>query len=339
MSAPASRPKAGLPRHVARRALLPLLAAPVLACARGVARAQGVWAPSRQLRLIVPFPPGGSTDMLARLTAERMGAALGQPMVVDNRGGAAGSLAADMAAKAEPDGHTVFFCSVGTAATNQFVYRHIPHPGEALTEVAAMFALPNVATVPPGAPWTNLGEFISAAREAPGRLTYGSSGAGSSLHLTGAMLAHRAGIDILHVPYRGGGQMLNELVAGRISIAFGNLPTAIGLLQAGTLRPIAVSGAARSPILPDVPSMAETLPGFATTVWYGLQVPRGTPPAAIARLNAEANAALAAPEARARFEPQGVSAMGGSPQDFTRFVRAETAQWREIITAAQITAD
>jgi tripartite-type tricarboxylate transporter receptor subunit TctC len=324
-------------RTVGRRGLMAAALLPASALAQG--GTGSAWAPSRQLRLIVPFPPGGTTDLMARLTAERLGAALGQPVVVDNRGGAGGSLAADMATKAEPDGHTLFFASIGTAATNQLVYRHLPRTGELLSEVAALYALPNVASVPPGAPWSNLGEFVSAAREAPGRLSYGSSSAGTTLHLIGAMLAHRAGIDILHVPYRGGGLMLNELVAGRISIAFGNLPTAIELLRSGTLRALAVSGAEPSPVLPGVPTMAATVPGVVSTAWYGIQVPRGTPAAAIARLNAECNTMLAAPDVQARLAPQGVTSMGGTPEDFTRFIQSEVAQWREIVNAAQITAD
>ena len=314
------------------------LALPVLPAWALPAKAQD-WAPARPLRMIVPFPPGGTTDTLARLTAERLGAALGQTVVIDNRPGAAGTVAADMASKTEPDGQTLFFASIGTAATNQFLYPALPHPGEALVEVAGLFALPNVATVASAAPWRSLPEFIAAAHAQPGALTYGSSGAGSSLHLTGAMLAHRAGIDILHIPYRGGGQMLNELVAGRISIAFGNISTGIGLVRDGLLRPLASTGAARSTALPGVPTFAETLPGFVATVWYGLQVPRGVPAPVLARLNREANAMLTDAAVQARIAGIGVSAMGGTPGDFTRFIATETAQWRAVIRDAGITAE
>ena len=297
------------------------------------------WAPTRPLRLIVPFPPGGTTDTLARMTAERLAAILGQTVLVDNRPGAAGAVAADMASKTEADGHSLFFASIGTAATNQFLYPALTHPGDALAEVGGLFALPNVATVASAAPWRSLPEFIAAARAAPGALTYGSSGAGSSLHLTGAMLAHRAGIDILHIPYRGGGQMLNELVAGRISIAFDNISTGIGLVRDGLLRPLASTGATRAAALPDVPTFAETLPGFTATVWYGLQVPRGTPGAVVARLNQASNALLVEPTVQARLAGIGVSAMGGTAAEFTRFIAAETAQWRAVIRDAGITAE
>ena len=322
---------------VTRRAAL-ALPFPALLLPATVAGAQG-WSPVRPLRLIVPFPPGGTTDTLARMTAERMAALLGQAVVIDNRPGAAGTVAAEMASKTEPDGQTLFFASIGTAATNQFLYPSLPHPGEALAEVAGLFALPNVATVAATAPWRTLPEFIAAARAQPGVLTYGSSGAGSSLHLTGAMLAHRTDIDILHIPYRGGGQMLNELVAGRISIAFGNISTGIGLVRDGLLRPLASTGAERSTALPDVPTFAETLPGFIATVWYGLQLPRGTPAAVVARLNQAANTMLAEPGVLARLAGIGVSPMGGTAAEFSRFIAAETAQWRTVIRDAGITAE
>ncbi|MFL1464217.1 Bug family tripartite tricarboxylate transporter substrate binding protein [Roseococcus sp. DSY-14] len=295
----------------------------------------------RPLRLVAPFPPGGTTDLLARLAAERLAHHLGAPVVVENRGGAAGGIGAAEAARAEPDGQTLLLASIGTAATNPLVYRHLPYRPEDLAEVALLFALPNVATVAPRAPFADLAAFVAEARRRPGALTYGSSGAGSSLHLTGAMLAHRAGLELLHVPYRGGGQMLTELLAGRIDIAFGNLPTAIGQLRDGTLRALAVTGPRRSDALPGVPTVAEAagLPGFAATVWYGLQVPRGTPAAAIARLNAAAQALLAEAPVRARLAEIGVEPLGGSPADFTRFIADEAAAWRPVIAAAGISVE
>ncbi len=310
------------------------LALPFLPAA---AAAQG----GRPLRLIAPFPAGGTTDLLARLTAERLAHHLGAPVVVENRGGAAGGIGAAEAARAEPDGQSLLLASIGTAATNPLVYRHLPYRPEDLTEVALLFALPNVATVAPRAPFTDLAAFVAEARRRPGALTYGSSGAGSSLHLTGAMLAHRAGLELLHVPYRGGGQMLTELMAQRIDIAFGNLPTAISLLREGALRPLAVTGPRRTDSLPGVPTVAEAaaLPGFAATVWYGLQAPRGTPPAAIARLNAAAQAMLAEAPVRARLAEIGVEPLGGSPADFTRFIADEVAAWRPVIAAAGITVE
>jgi tripartite-type tricarboxylate transporter receptor subunit TctC len=289
-------------------------------------------------RLICPFPAGGTTDILARLAAERLGARFGTTVVVENRTGAAGGVAAEAAARGEADGSTLFMASIGTAAINPLIYRHLPYRPEDLAEVAALFALPNAATVGARSRFTNLAAFVEEARRRPGALSYGSSGAGSSLHLTGAMLAHRAGLDLLHVPYRGGGQMITELMAGRIDIAFGNLPTAIGLIRDGSLRALAVTGPQRSPALPGVPTLAEAsgLPGLAATVWFGLQVPRATPPAAVARLNEAANAMLAEPGTRARLAELGVEPMGGSPADFTSFIRSETAKWREITAAAGI---
>ncbi|WP_207537671.1 Bug family tripartite tricarboxylate transporter substrate binding protein [Sabulicella rubraurantiaca] len=295
----------------------------------------------RPARLIVPFPAGGTTDLLARLTTDRLAARLGHPVVVENRAGAAGGVAAAEAARGDADGSTLFLASIGTAATNPLVYRHLPYRTEDLAEVAALFALPNVATVAPRAPFPDLAGFIAAAREKPGALSFGSSGAGSSLHLTGEMLKHRAGIDLLHVPYRGGGQMLTELLAGRIDIAFGNLPTAIGMIRDGTLRALAVTGPRRNPALPDIPTVAEAanLSGFAATVWFGLQVPRATPAPVVERLNEAAQAMLAEPAVRARLAELGVEPMGGSPADFSRFVQDEAAAWRPVITGAGISVE
>lgn len=327
-----------------RRALL--FAAPVLAQGGAQVGAQAGapvgtqgWAPARPLRLIVPFPPGGTTDMLARLTAERLGSALGQPVVIDNRPGAAGTVAADIAAKSEPDGLTLFFASIGTAATNRFVYPTLPDPNEGLADVAGLFALSNVAVVSPARPWRGLADFIAAAQAAPGSLTYGSSGAGSSLHLTGALLAHMAAIDILHVPYRGAGQMLTELVAGRIDAAFPNLSSGLQLIRDGSLRALATTGRSRSDAVPGVATFAETVPRFVADVWYGLQAPRGTPAPVVARLNAACRDFLADPGVRGRLAPLGIDTMGGAAIDFTRYIATETARWRQLIRDARITAD
>lgn len=289
-------------------------------------------------RLICPFPAGGTTDILARLTAERMGARLGLPVVVENRVGASGGIAAEAAARGDADGSTLFMASIGTASINPLIYRHLPYRPEDLAEVAALFALPNAATVGGRSRSATLAAFLEEARRRPGALSYGSSGAGSSLHLTGAMLAHRTGVDLLHVPYRGGGQMITELMAGRIDIAFGNLPTAIGLIRDGSLRALAVTGPERNAALPAVPTLAEAsgIPGLAATVWFGLQVPRATPPEMVARLNEAARAMLAEPATRSRLAELGVDPMGGTPADFTAFIAAETAKWREITTAARI---
>ena len=296
--------------------------------------------PSRPLRLIVPFPPGGGTDILARIMAERLGARLGQPIVIDNRPGAAGNIGAEIAARAEPDGNTLFFASIGTAAINPTLYRNSAVKPDDLAPVALFGDLPNVVTANPRAPWKTLPELIAAAKAQPGKLTYGSSGSGSSLHLTGELLKLRAGMDLLHVPFRGGAAMLTELVAGRIDMCAGNLPTAIGLIRDGSLRPLAVTSLQRSPAVPDVPTVAEAaLPGFEAVAWFGVQVPARTPRELILRINAELNAVAADPVTQARMLDQGAVARSGSPEAFADYIRSQTATWAEVIRAAGATVD
>jgi tripartite-type tricarboxylate transporter receptor subunit TctC len=316
-----------------RRAVLalPLAAAP--------AWAQEGW-PSRPLRLIVPFPPGGATDMLARILAERLGARLGQSVIVENRGGAAGVIAAELATRAEPDGYTLFFGSIGTAAINANLHAKLSYRPEDLLPVALFADLPNVLVVRADSPWKTLQDLLAAARARPGQLTYSSSGSGSSLHLSGEMLKADAGVDILHVPFRGGADTANQVMGGRIAVGVNNLPSAITLIRGGQLKALAVTSPERSPSLPEVPTVAESgLPGYAATAWFGLQVPKGTAPAIIARLNAEVNAVCAEPETRARVEAIGARLRGGSPEDFARFIAAENARWAAVIKRAGAKVD
>jgi tripartite-type tricarboxylate transporter receptor subunit TctC len=300
----------------------------------GPGLAQAAW-PSRSLRLIVPFPPGGATDLLARVLAERLGARLGQPVVVENRGGAAGVIAAEIASRAEPDGYSLFFASIGTASINPNLHAKLSYRPEDLLPVALFADLPNVIVVRGDSPWKTLADMLATAREKPGALAYSSSGSGSSLHLSGEMLKADAGVDILHVPFRGGADTANQLMGGRIDLGVNNLPSVITLLRGGQLRALAVTSPDRSPALPDVPTVAESglpgLAGYAATAWFGLQVPRGTPPAIIERLNAEVNAICAEPQARERVEQLGARMRGGSVAEFTAYIAAESEKWAAVI--------
>jgi tripartite-type tricarboxylate transporter receptor subunit TctC len=329
-------PMPNLPRR--RAALLGLLLAaglPRTALAQGQVQGQtqgqAAW-PSRALRLIVPFPPGGATDLLARILAERLSARLGQTVVAENRGGAAGLIAAELASRAEPDGYSLFFASIGTAAINPNLHAKLNYRTEDLLPVALFADLPNVIVVRGDSPWKTLADMLAAARARPGALSYSSSGSGSSLHLSGEMLKADAGVDILHVPFRGGADTANQLMGGRIDIGVNNLPSVITLLRGGQLRALAVTSPDRSPALPDVPTVAESgLRGYAATAWFGLQVPRGTPAAIIARLNAEVAAICAEPATRERVEQLGARTRGGSVADFTAYIRAENEKWAEVI--------
>jgi tripartite-type tricarboxylate transporter receptor subunit TctC len=293
---------------------------------------QPAW-PVRPLRLIVPFPPGGATDLLARLLADRLGPHLGQAIVAENRPGAAGNVAAEIAARAEPDGQTLFFGTVGTASINMSLYPRLNHRPEDLVPVALWADLPNSISVAAArSPFRTLAELIAAARARPGALTYASAGSGTTLHLTGELLKAVAGIDLLHVPFRGGQDSINQLLGGRVDVSINNLPTAIALIRGGEMRALAVTGAVRSPGVPDIPTVAEQgFPGFEATSWMGLQVPRGTPQPVLDRLNAALNAALAEPATRERIGNLGARPRGGTPEAFAAFIRAEQAKWAEVI--------
>ncbi len=288
--------------------------------------------PTRPLRLIVPFPPGGSTDILARILAERLGNRLGQTVVVENRGGAAGNIAAEAATRAEPDGYTLFFASVGTAAINRHLYGRLTWRAEDLVPVVLWADLPNAVVVGAASEIRSLAELIAAARARPGELSFASSGNGTTLHLSGELFKAMTGTDILHVPFRGGADSVNQLMGGRIDVAFNNLPTALPLIRGGQLRVLAVTSPERSPALPEVATVAELgLPGYAAVSWFGVQVPRQTPEALVRRLNAEVNAILADGVTRPRIEATGARALGGSMAGFTAFIESENVKWAAVI--------
>jgi tripartite-type tricarboxylate transporter receptor subunit TctC len=317
-------------RSASRRALC------LLAClgARGLARpaaAQTGW-PVRPLRLVVPFPAGGTTDTLARILAERLGARLGQTVVVENRGGAAGVIAAEIAARAEPDGYTLFLATIGTAAINPHLHLRLNYRPEDLVPIGLFAELPNVIVARADAPWRSLQEFLAEARARPGQLTYASSGSGSSLHLSGEMLKADAGVDILHVPFRGGADTVNQIMGGRVDVGMNNLPSAIALIRAGQLRALAVTGPVRAAVLPEVPTVAESgLPGYAATAWFGVQAPARTPQPVITRVNVELNAIIADRPTRERAEDLGARLRGGSPAEFADYIREEGERWAAVI--------
>ncbi len=317
-----------------RRALLgAALTAPA------VARAQGDW-PQKSIRLLVPFPPGGATDLLARVLADRLGPQLGQTVVVENRGGAGGSIAAELATRFEPDGYSVFFASVGTAAINQHLYPRLPYRPEDLLPVVLWADLPNVAVVGKNSRFRTLADLIAAAKAQPGQLSFASSGNGTTLHLSGELLKTMAGIDMLHVPFRGGADVINQLMAGRVDVSFNNLPSAITLIRSGELRPLGLTGPVRSPELPDLPTIAEQgYPGYQAVSWFGVQVVRGTPEPIRQRLNTAVNAVLAEPETRARINHMGASPRGGTAAQFGAFIAAESAKWAEVIRKSGATVD
>jgi tripartite-type tricarboxylate transporter receptor subunit TctC len=322
-----------------RRTLLgAALAAPL--ATPGLARAQGsAWAPSRAVRIVVGFPPAGTTDIAARLLTEPLTRRLGQQVVVENRPGAGGNLGNAAVAQAEPDGHTLLMQTISGGAINYSLYgARMPVKPEDLAAVGLMLRVPNAIFVSPALPVRSLRELVDYVKARPGRLNIGSSGAGTSLHMTGELLKLEAGIDMTHVPFRGAGPMLQEVIAGRIEVAVDNLPSVIGHLRDGRLRPLAVTTKERSPAMPEVPTTAEQgLPNVEATAWFGLQAPARTPAAVIQRYSDELNAIIREPDMQRRLADLGGMAPnltpdgGTTPATFDAFIKAEIAKWAVVV--------
>jgi tripartite-type tricarboxylate transporter receptor subunit TctC len=315
-----------------RRTVLaaPLLAAPLLA-APAVARAQA-W-PDRPLRFIVPFPPGGSTDVLSRVLAEALAARLGQPVVIENRPGAAGNVGVEAIARARPDGYTIGNATIGTLTSHIALYPNLPfNPRTDFTYLADLYEIPNVFVVNPASGITSVREFIARAKVKPGEMTFGTPGNGTTGHLGTEFFSRQAGIQLTHVPYRTGATAVQDLIAGRIDLMFDNLPTIIGQITGGQIRALAVSTATRWPGLPDVPTMAEAaIPGFDVTSWSGLLAPRGVPEAVAARITREAIAIGEDPAFQARWVQMGARATLKGPDVLRARVEAEIPRWAEVV--------
>jgi tripartite-type tricarboxylate transporter receptor subunit TctC len=312
-----------------RRALLaaPLLAAPSLALA------QGEW-PQRPVRVIVPWPPGGSTDVLARLLSERMQAILGQPFVVENRAGAGGNIGADAIAKAAPDGQTMGPVTVGGWSINQFLYGRLPYdPERDIQPISMHWELPNVLVVPAQhVPATSLAEFIAWSRARRGGVAYGSPGVGTTPHLSGAMFTSRLAIEGTHVPFRGAAQTIPAMLAGDVQFALDNLASYVPVIQEGRMRALAVTSAERWPTLPDVPTMAEAgVADFVVTSWCAMAFPAGVPAPIIARANAAMRTAQAEPAFQQRFLAAGARALWSTPEAAASRAARERPMWQEVV--------
>ena len=297
--------------------------------------------PNHPIRLVVPFPPGGTTDILAREVGERLTATLGQTVVIDNRPGAGGNIGADIVAKAAPDGYTLLMATVGTHAINASLYRKLPYDHiKDFAPVVLVAGVPNVLEVTPSLPVHSVAELIKLAKEKPGQLNFASSGNGTSIHLSGELFKTMAGVDMTHVPYKGSAFALTDLIAGQVQLMFDNLPSSLPHIKAGKLRAIAVTSAQRAPALPDVPTIAESgLPGFEASAWFGIVAPAGTPPAIVNRINAEVNQWLHSPEAADKLLAQGAIAAGGTPEQFVAHIRAETDKWAKVVKASGAKVD
>ena len=290
--------------------------------------------PEKTIRFIAPYAPGGSTDLLTRSLAQKLTEYLGQTVVADNRPGAGGNVGAEIAAKAAPDGYTILLAPVSPMAINVTLYgKKLPfNPEKDFAPITLVAKVPLVVVVNLAVPVKTLQEFITLAKSRPGKMTYGSSGNGSSNHMTGAMLMSAAQLDMVHVPYKGGGPGMIALLGGEIDMMVAQIPSSRQLHMSGKVRALALSGAKRSAALPDVPTMIESgLPGFEATSWYCVVAPAGTPKAIIDRLNAEIVKALNTPEMRQRLADDGAEVESSTPAELARFVHAEIAKWAKAV--------
>jgi len=296
--------------------------------------------PSRPIRFIVPFPPGGGNDIVGRIVAARLGEGLGQQVVVDNRGGAGGTIGTDMTAKAPPDGHTMLVNNI-SLAVNHTLFRKLPYDTlKDLAPVGLIGRQPNLVVVHPGVTAKSVRDLIDLARAKPGEVNYGSGGIGTASHLATEMLKLMTKTDMVHVPYKGLGPALTDLIGGRVHVIISTMASALPQVKSGKLRPLAVTTAARSAFFPEVPTMSEAgVKGYEFSTWYGLLVPAGTPKAIVDRLNAETVKALDSRQIREQFAAQGLEPAGSTPQAFGTYLRSEVEKWGRVVKASGATAE
>jgi tripartite-type tricarboxylate transporter receptor subunit TctC len=294
--------------------------------------------PTKPLRLVVPFAPGGSTDIFARLIAERAQGPLGLPVVVENRAGAAGNIGADAVARSAPDGYTLLMATTGVMAINNALYKNMTYDAaKDLEPVLFVASITNVLIVPPDFPAKSVAELIALAKKEPGKLSFASSGAGSSTHMSAELFKSLSGTDLLHIPYKGSGQALPDLMSGRVSMMFENAPGAVSHIKAGKVRALAQTGSKRTASMPDLPTVAESgVPGYESLSWSGIAVPAGTPRAVVDRLNRDFNSVLATAEMRQKLAEQGAETIGGPPEAFAQHIRAEREKWSRLIREKNI---
>ena len=289
--------------------------------------------PAKPIRLIVPFAPGGGNDTVARAVAQQLGASLGKPVIVDNRAGAGGVVGAELAARSAPDGYTLFLGGVGSHAVNPNLHARLPYdPINDFAPITLIASAPSVLVVHPSVRANTIQEFTALAKANPGTLNYASNGNGSSAQLAAGLYESMAGVRMVHVPYKGLAPALVDLLSGEVQLMFSSMVAIIPHIKAGRLRALAVTGKKRSPLLPELPTLAESgLPGYEAGSWYGILAPAGTPAAVVARLNLEINKALKQPEVRERLAAEGAEAIAGTPEEFTAHIRDELARVRKIM--------
>jgi len=303
--------------------------AAALAAASRTARAQTY--PARPVRLIIGYPPGGSADITARLMGQWLSERLGQQFVIESRPGAGTNIATEAVVRAAPDGYTLLLVAPANAI-NATLYDKLNYNFiRDVAPVAGLIRFPNVMVVNPSVPANTIPEFIAYAKANPGKLNMASSGNGSTIHVSGELFKMMTGVNMVHVPYRGGAPALTDIISGQVQVMFDNVPTSIEFIRADKLRPLAVTTAARSDLLPDLPTVADFVPGYEASAWYGVGAPKGTSDEIIDRLNKEINAILADPKAKARLADLGATVLAGSPADFGKLVAEETEKWGKVV--------
>ncbi len=293
--------------------------------------------PTKPVKLIVPYAAGGTTDVLARIVADKLTQSLGQQVVIEYKPGAGGTIGADAAAKSPPDGYTIVMGAPGSHSTAPSLYAKLPFdPVKDFAPIVHVANVPNSIIVHPTLPVKSVPELIAYAKANPGRLTYGSAGTGATTHLTGELFALMADVKLTHIPYKGSSQAMIDLLGGQIQMMFENLPGAASQIRSSKVRGLAVTSLRRSPAFPDLPAVSETLPGFEVVAWFALFAPAGTPPAIVARLNAESDRALKLADVREKIAQAGSDPIGGTPEDLAKFLAADIAKWARVTREAGI---
>lgn len=311
-------------------------AAMLLGSAPGAAVAQGY--PAKAIRFVVPFPPGGATDIITRTVAQKLSEQLGQPVVVDNKPGAGGAIGSDLVAKAAPDGYTILMATTSTHSIGPALNARLPYnPERDFAPVSLVATSPNLLVVTPAIPVNNLKEFIAYARAHPGQLNFASSGTGTIVHLSGELFKRMAGLDMVHVPYKGTALAVPDLINGQVTMIFDNIVSAMPQVKSGKVKVLAITSAKRSSLVPEVPTMAEAgLPGYTSDTYFGVFAPAGTPKEIVDRLAREIARAVNAPEVRDRLAAQGAEAVGGPPAELAAAVRGDAEKWGRVIKEAGV---
>jgi tripartite-type tricarboxylate transporter receptor subunit TctC len=323
-----------------RRALVLTLTGLLAACGLGSAGAQAPAYPSKPIRLVVPFPAGGATDIFARTLSQKLAEKIGASVVVDNKPGAGGTLGSDMVAKAAPDGYTLLLATSSTHSIGPNLNPKMPYDAvRDFTPIGQVGLAPSIMLVPNSSPAHTVQEWIDYARKNPGRLNYASSGNGTIVQLTAELFKAQAGLFVVHIPYKGTALAMPDLISGKVDVLFDSLPTGLPHVRDGRLRALGVTTAQRTPLAPGVPSISEVLPGYESTTWFGLFGPQGLRPEWVSRINTAANQALKDPEVAEKLQRLGIEALGGTPVQFTTMLASESAKWKKIINERKISLD